>query len=428
VTLPQSGRLAAADGFRAIAAVAIVTGHLVMFSSLTVRGREMLVALLTSFGICGVDCFFVLSGFLLARPYVEALLDPDQPLPSARDFAKRRFLRIYPLYALAVVLSALAPMLHRHQGLPVGYLATHLTFLHGFSVHYVNAIQDGPLWTMAVDAQFYVALPLIAAALAHALRGRDRTTRIRALVATFVTVTLAGLALRTFAYTHIPLTMHSFAAAAVYARNALGMSAAFAFGAGLALLRATTPPPSLIVGAASIALGILIGLALAPTGLDTSPLVAVQVTYDFFAAAAVAFALYGASAGRRFASRPPAAAQERPRRRMRPTAIVSFVALVSYPFYLFHWPVLMAAVDLVGAHLSSRSGSAEYAFAIAGITLLATVVVAIAAQLFVDRIIGALRSRYAAARRLAPVHALEVVSGELLHAELVAPEIAAERA
>jgi peptidoglycan/LPS O-acetylase OafA/YrhL len=426
---PQSGRLAAADGFRALAAIAIVTGHLVMFSSLTMQGRAVIVALLTSFGICGVDCFFVLSGFLLSRPYVEALIDPDRPLPSARDFATRRFFRIYPLYALAVVLSAIAPMLHRHQPLPLRYLATHLTFLHGFSIHYVNAIQDGPLWTMAVDVQFYLALPLVAAALAYALRDHDRTTRIRALVATLVTVTVAGLALRTFAYTHIPLTMHSFAAAAVYARNALGMASAFAFGAGIALLRATTPPPSRLVGAASIAVGILIGLALAPTGLDTSSLVPVQVSYDFFAALAVAFALYGASAGQRCARRTaPAAAEAKPRRRIGAGSVISFVALVSYPFYLFHWPVLMAAVDVVGARLASHSGSAEYALAIVGITLIATVVVALAAQVFVDRVVGALRERYAAARRLAPVHALEVVSGELLPAELVAPEIAAERA
>jgi peptidoglycan/LPS O-acetylase OafA/YrhL len=207
------------------------------------------------------------------------------------------------------------------------------------------------------------------------------------------------------------------------------MGSAFAFGAGLALLRATTPPPCRLVGLASVALGILIGLGLATTGLDTSPHIAVQVTYDFFAAAAVAFALYGVSSMQPAASQQrDATAQPKERRRFTVGSLISFVALISYPFYLFHWPVLMAAVDLVGDRLASRSGSAEFAIAIAGITLVATIAVAIVAQVVVDRVVGALRERHAARHRFAPVHALETVTGEIFPAELVAPEIVREHA
>lgn len=391
LTRPREGRLAVADAFRALAAIAIVTGHLLVFSALGVEGHEASAALLTSFGICGVDCFFVLSGFLLARPYVEALIEPGRPLPSVREFATRRFFRIYPLYAVAVVLSAIGPMLHRHQPIPVAYLITHLTFLHGFSVDYINAVQNAPLWTMAVDVQFYVALPLVAAFLAFALRGRDRATRIAAIAATLVFVCALSLVTRYVAFTHIPLPLPSFAVAAVYARNALGMGSAFALGTALALLRATTRPPQPALATAFIAIGILIGLALAPTGLDTSPYVAVQVIYDFAAAVAVAFALYGCS-GIRSGAAKSRSADARTRRRPGAGSLVGFIALISYPFYLFHWPVLMAVVDAVGARFHGRGGSLSYALTICALTLVTTIVVALLASVTVERLVGALRA------------------------------------
>jgi peptidoglycan/LPS O-acetylase OafA/YrhL len=155
----------------------------------------------------------------------------------------------------------------------------------------------------------------------------------------------------------------------------------------------------------------------------------VQVTYDFFAAAAVAFALYGVSSMQPAASqRRDATTQPKEPRRFTAGRLISFVALISYPFYLFHWPVLMAAVDLVGNRLAGRSGSAVFALAIAGITLVATIAVAIVAQVVVDRVVGTLRDRYASRDRVPPVLALETVTGEIFPAELVAPEIATERA
>jgi peptidoglycan/LPS O-acetylase OafA/YrhL len=387
LTRPREGRLAVADAFRALAAIAIVTGHLLVYSALGVEGHEGLAALFTSFGTCGVDCFFVLSGFLLARPYVEALIEPGRPLPSVREFATRRFFRIYPLYAVAVVLSAIGAMLHRHQPIPVAYLLTHLTFLHGFSVDYINAIEDAPLWTMAVDVQFYVALPLVAALLAFALRGRDRATRIAAIAATLVAVCALSLVTRYVAFTHFPVTFQSFAGAAVYGRNAVGMGSAFALGTALALLRLTTRPPRGALATASIAIGILIGLALAPTGLDTSPYVAVQVIYDFAAAVAVAFALYGCSG-----IGSGTAKSRGPGRRVGPGSLVGFIALISYPFYLFHWPVLMAVVGAVATRLPGRGGTPSYALTICAVTLVTTIAVALLANVAVERAVAALRA------------------------------------
>src|SRR5215471_18268616 len=52
-----------------------------------------------SIGYVGVNCFFVLSGFILVYTYTDPVLD-------APRFWQARFARIYPAYALSLVLSA----------------------------------------------------------------------------------------------------------------------------------------------------------------------------------------------------------------------------------------------------------------------------------------------------------------------------------
>ena len=116
-------------------------------------------------GFSGVHLFFVLSGYLISRPFWSRLLS-GQPLPAWRDYATRRFVRIYPTYLLALVVfvamrfvgklhppSASDILLHAllvfNWGDPAGFFAINVA-----------------MWTLAIEAQFYVILP-IAAALAR---------------------------------------------------------------------------------------------------------------------------------------------------------------------------------------------------------------------------------------------------------------------
>src|SRR5437763_428837 len=68
----------------------------------------------------GVDVFFVLSGFLLYRPFVRAHLEGG-PAPTISRYYKRRVLRIFPAYWL--VLMAVLYVFHQaaapttHDGL-----------------------------------------------------------------------------------------------------------------------------------------------------------------------------------------------------------------------------------------------------------------------------------------------------------------------
>ena len=92
---------AAEQSFQAIAVVPVVLFH---------AGVSVF-----SGGYVGVDIFFVLSGFLLYRPFVRAHLAGTRG-PAVGRYLKRRFLRIFPAYWL--VLLCVLFVLHQ-TGAPV---------------------------------------------------------------------------------------------------------------------------------------------------------------------------------------------------------------------------------------------------------------------------------------------------------------------
>src|SRR6478736_6725938 len=102
-----SGRNRQLEGLRAVAALLVLITHV----SLNAMGNDGPFGGLLARLDVGVAVFFVLSGYLLYRPFVRALLR-DEPLPSVRRYFRHRFLRIVPLYWVVVVASFLfAPAL-----------------------------------------------------------------------------------------------------------------------------------------------------------------------------------------------------------------------------------------------------------------------------------------------------------------------------
>lgn len=59
---------------------------------------------LKSFGACGLDIFFVISGFIVSLVATRAVARNQ---PSARTFLSRRFTRIFPLYWILTVVIVL---------------------------------------------------------------------------------------------------------------------------------------------------------------------------------------------------------------------------------------------------------------------------------------------------------------------------------
>jgi peptidoglycan/LPS O-acetylase OafA/YrhL len=99
-------RLSYADALRAIAILSVFAHHLVLQTQVSARPQDA-----AWLGYWGVDCFFVLTGFLLCGPYLRAIVD-GAPLPDWRRFAARRLLRIYPLYFVCLGLSVVDASLY----------------------------------------------------------------------------------------------------------------------------------------------------------------------------------------------------------------------------------------------------------------------------------------------------------------------------
>lgn len=148
----------ALDGLRAVAALMVVFYHC---------GVQLQVPPFVIPGYSGVHLFFVLSGYLISRPFLARLVD-RQPLPSWRKYGARRFMRIYPTYFVALALFvAMRFAGHLHTPTLSDVLLHVLLVFNWGDVAQFLAINIA-MWTLAIEAQFYVILP-VAAALARKL-------------------------------------------------------------------------------------------------------------------------------------------------------------------------------------------------------------------------------------------------------------------
>lgn len=121
-----------------------------------------------------VDVLLVISGFLLALPVFRAQAGLC-PRPAARDFYKKRFLRVFPSYALAIALVLFFYALPNGRYASAGFLVkdvlAHLTFTHNlfYDTYFMTPLPI-VLWTMGVEVQLYLLFPLVARFLEEAPR------------------------------------------------------------------------------------------------------------------------------------------------------------------------------------------------------------------------------------------------------------------
>jgi peptidoglycan/LPS O-acetylase OafA/YrhL len=157
------------DALRGIAVLGIIVFHVTSITGALHGG-----------GISGVYAvlgdqapvlFFVLSGFLLYRPFVAARAD-GRPMPSISRYARRRVLRIVPAYWTALTVLAIVPGV---VGVFSGDWWRYYFFLQGYSERTVNG-GIPTAWTLTVEAGFYVMLPVWALLLrrAGAIAGAQR--------------------------------------------------------------------------------------------------------------------------------------------------------------------------------------------------------------------------------------------------------------
>jgi peptidoglycan/LPS O-acetylase OafA/YrhL len=151
----------AMDGLRAIAALAVAFTHSAFISGFNIRNNAW-GPYLARLDI-GVAVFFVISGFLLYRPFVLARFRQTNG-PNALPYLRRRFLRIFPAFWLVLTVVLLVDRFHglswnrpSFGGLVAHYTLTHIYFHN----HVLGPVQQS--WTLATELAFYLMLPVYAA-------------------------------------------------------------------------------------------------------------------------------------------------------------------------------------------------------------------------------------------------------------------------
>lgn len=148
-------RFPALDTLRAVGAFAVLTTH-TMFWSGDYLGNGWLGTLWARLDV-GVAIFFVLSGFLLSRPWF-ARREHDLPPPATGRYFWKRFLRIYPPYAVTVVISLALLTENRGSG-----LRDWVASLAMVDVYVDDQLPAGltQMWSLATEVAFYLLLPLL---------------------------------------------------------------------------------------------------------------------------------------------------------------------------------------------------------------------------------------------------------------------------
>lgn len=160
-------RWPALDGIRGIAIVAVVAYHAFKLTGgwtarkIRTQGVDWWWWPLGG-GRLGVDLFFVLSGFLLLFSWRGIRRRNESVGGAVAEFAKGRAMRILPPYyaMLAVYVPLLAPELAKSAD-GLWRLVLFLT-AQQFNEPRLAELFNTPLWTLTVEVQFYVALPVVA--------------------------------------------------------------------------------------------------------------------------------------------------------------------------------------------------------------------------------------------------------------------------
>jgi len=174
-TLGDCNRIRELDGLRGVAIAMVVFYH--YFQGVMVVPPGSALAYLqaaTRLSWTGVDLFFVLSGFLIGG----ILLDSRDSTNYYSVFYKRRFFRIIPIYLVTLVLGAalvslrLGPTSGASRWLTMEGAPwfAYLTFTQNFWMAHAGSIGSNGLamtWSLAVEEQFYLMVPLYIRALSR---------------------------------------------------------------------------------------------------------------------------------------------------------------------------------------------------------------------------------------------------------------------
>lgn len=153
----RAARFPGLDAVRALGAAAVVATHCGFWTGRSIHGPFS--GVLARMDL-GVALFFVLSGFLLFRPYAVAH-EEGTAWPATRTYLVRRALRILPAYWLVVAVALLTVHSNRTLNGPLYWLRD-LTLTQIYGLDWGSAAGLTQTWSLATEVAFYLLLPVLA--------------------------------------------------------------------------------------------------------------------------------------------------------------------------------------------------------------------------------------------------------------------------
>ncbi len=147
------------DLIRLLLAAGVFIYHAVALAGVDMGGPVE--ATLAQFAEICIQGFFIVSGALVAGS-----LDRSS---TALDYAGKRLRRVYPAYAVILLIPAAVSFALTQDGQGAArYLASNLAFLNFLEPNLPGLFEsnrftevNGALWTLKIEVMFYIALPLI---------------------------------------------------------------------------------------------------------------------------------------------------------------------------------------------------------------------------------------------------------------------------
>ncbi len=327
------------DSLRAVGALAVLTTHVAFQSGAFVDGGTW-GALLSRLDV-GVAIFFVLSGFLLGRPYL-ARRAVAQPHPGTGRYYWKRLLRIYPVYVVTVVLAL--TLIPENQDLgPVEWVRT-LTLTN---IYTSSTLPQGltQMWSLAVEVSFYLVLPLLMF-LALGRTGPLRPGRVAVLL---------GVMLALSCWWHLDLAAavgeHTSGSPALWLPSYLTW---FAVGLGLALVhvldQAREQPPALcrrldlLAGSPGVCWTLALGLML----VASTPLAGPSLLYPSTNAESLTKHLLYAAIGGVVVLTGIRSIPDSRYARLMSARLPRHLGHISYSVFCIHLPILYLVVEVTG--------------------------------------------------------------------------------
>jgi peptidoglycan/LPS O-acetylase OafA/YrhL len=152
---PDHSAFPALDGIRAMAVLMVVVTHCAYWTGRYERGPAQGLLARMDFGVA---LFFVLSGFLLSRAWLNSAAR-GRPGPSLRVYFWRRAVRILPAYWAAVVFAML--LLDRNRTRSNLWDWVRQFTLTG--IYHTGWLRDGltQMWSLSTEVAFYLVLPVL---------------------------------------------------------------------------------------------------------------------------------------------------------------------------------------------------------------------------------------------------------------------------